>query len=350
MSRPAFVLSVLLLAAGCSVRSGNLDVEEEAQESASVSETRSTAATAAGPATAEDPRCEDEPGPTRRDLVCHRWRCETREGVAAARWAGDGATCNAGSLDADAADRALRVLNLHRFLAGVDPVDVEPAWTESAQECALLAHANAQLSHTPPPSWRCWSPVGALTSSVSLVANRSVPIAIGAFIEDPGNEATMVHRRWLLSEKLTSIGLGSTDRYACVVVDGRALPVEAKPGDGKSALAAGKHGAEPAARAWVAWPPAGPVPMDVFRSERLDEIGWTIQSSDGDLDHATVKVFVDDRELPVTTTHLTTLLGSRSALRFVPDGWSTEAGRAYVVRVTGPRVFELTVEPTDCAS
>ena len=233
------------------------------------------------------------------------------------------------------------MLNLHRFLAGLDEVRVEAPWTGAAQQCALVAHANAKLSHTPPSDWRCWSDVAAFTSSVSLIANRSAPLAIAAFIEDPGNETTMVHRRWLLSEKLTRIGLGSTDRYACVVVDGRGLA--------RMAGAASGPPTEPSARPWVAWPPPGPVPMEVFTSERLDEIGWTVQSSDDDLDRGSVTVSVDGRELPVRTTHLAPLLGSRSAIRFVPDGWSTEAGRSYDVRVTTrSRSFDFTVEPTDC--
>jgi hypothetical protein len=87
----------------------------------------------------------------------------------------------------------------------------------------------------------------------------------------------------------------------------------------------------------------------VFSTERLDEVGWTIQTSSDDLDRAAVvKVSVDGRELPVRTTKLTPLLGSRSAIRFVPDGWKTEAGRSYAVSVTGARAIEFTVEPIDC--
>ena len=137
----------------------------------------------------------DESSP--RDEVCHRWHCDGRAKEPAARWNGDSASCSAGVLDSEAAERALRVLNVHRFLAGLLPVAAEPAWTNAAQDCALVAHANAKLSHTPPRDWRCWSELGARTSGVSLIANRSAPQAITAFIEDPGNESSMVHRRWL---------------------------------------------------------------------------------------------------------------------------------------------------------
>jgi len=352
MPRRSSLLAILVLLTGCAVRSGELDPAMDSAESEHTARgTRSS-----GPQVEDDEDdevCRTAPGPSRRDLVCHRWRCEGREGAIAASWSGDASTCNAGDLDGGGAERALRVLNLHRFLAGLDDVTVEAPWSGPAQQCALLAHANAKLSHTPPSDWRCWSDVAAFTSSVSLIANRSAPLSIAAFIEDPGNEATMVHRRWLLSEKLTRIGLGSTDRYACVVVDGRGLPAKLGAADGRTAspaeAAEGASRSEPSPRPWVAWPPPGPVPMDVFATERLDEIGWTVQSSDDDLDRGVVTVSVGGRQLPVRTTHLVPLLGSRSALRFVPDGWSTEAGLSYEVRVTTDvRSFDFTVEPTDC--
>lgn len=337
--------SALLLFSGCAVHSGNLEPTDEPAKDAGAPADARPSVTRAATLADEEELCRAGPGESRREIVCHRWRCEGAGGVAPARWSGDASRCDAGDLDADAGARALRVLNLHRFLAGVAPVEAEAAWIGPAQTCALVAHANKELSHTPAPDWRCWSEVAALTSSVSLIANRSAPLAIAAFIEDPGNEATMVHRRWLLSEELTRVGVGSTDRYACVVVDGAALGAPAHAKEPKEP----KEPARPSPRGWVAWPPEGPVPMDVFASERLDEIGWTVQSPSDDLDHATVTVSSQGAALPIRMTRLAPRLGSRSAIRFVPDGWSTEAGRSYVVRVTGARTFDFTVEPIDCA-
>jgi uncharacterized protein YkwD len=292
-------------------------------------------------ASAVDATCRRPAGSDRSRQVCHRWLCESRDASAPARWGGDPSRCSAGELDRDAAERAVRLVNLHRWLAGVGPVTAEPSWSGAAQECALVAHANAKLSHTPPPEWRCWTEGAALASSVSLIANRSAPAAIGVFIEDPGNEATMVHRRWLLSEELAEIGIGTTDRYACVVVDGRSL--------GEPGPAAAPRTARVAERGWVAWPPAGPVPIDVFEAERLDQIGWTVQSSTDELAGATVTVRSDGEELPVQVTELAPLRGSRGAVRFVPAGWRTEAGKRYEVGVrAGATRIELVVEPIAC--
>ena len=345
-SIPAFLL-LALLATACSLRSGNLEPDSSSADGASTTkEIRSS--TTSSTSAVDDEVCRAEPGPSRRDQVCHRWRCDGRDASVAARWSGELSSCSAGDLDGAAAERALRLVNLHRFLAGVEPVTAEATWTGAAQQCALVAHANGKLSHTPSPDWRCWSDVAALTSSVSLIANRSAPPAIAAFIEDPGNEATMVHRRWLLSEELKHVGFGSTDRYSCVVVDGRSLDAAANAGAAKTVSAPVDDAEHAEPRGWVAWPPPGPVPLDVFRSERLDEIGWTVQSSSDDLDHATVSVTSEGTKLPITTTALEPLEGSRSAIRFVPEGWKTESGRAYVVSVEGTRALEYTVEPTGC--
>ena len=292
--------------------------------------------TVSGPASpARRYSCGSSPGPSREENVCWRWHCDG-DPRAASSWSGDGATCNAGGLDPSAADHALRRINVHRFLADLPPFAQEPAWSAAAQQCALIAHANGKLSHEPPKDWACWSPTGARMSEGSLIANVALAPSIGAYIEDPGNETTMVHRRWLLDETLASVGFGSTDRYSCVVVDGRSVskPTAAKPAS---------------VRGWSAWPPAGPVPFEVFEDEKLDTAGWTVQSTKNDLAKATVEVSSDGKDLPVVVTHLTDSLGSRTAIRFVPQGWVTEAGRSYAVAVTGSaRTIEFEVKPIAC--
>ncbi|MBX3261136.1 MAG: CAP domain-containing protein [Labilithrix sp.] len=272
-----------------------------------------------------------------RDVACSRWACGHSE-LAAAPWNGDEASCDPGSVDEHARDRALRVVNAYRFLAGVPELSVETRWEAPAQDCALLAHANRRLSHSPPPEWSCWSDRGARASAVSLVANRSAPQAVDPFIEDAGNESTMVHRRWLLSEKIRRVGFGSTSRFTCALVDGREW-------DDASA----EPPAEPALPAWVAWPPPGPVPMDVFRRTKLDAIGWTIQSSSLDLDGAVVTVRAAGEPRAVTVSPLERTMGSLTAVRFVPDGWAAQAGSRYDVQVEkGGAVIAYAVEPVDC--
>ena len=294
--------------------------------------------------------CAESVGSDPRDIVCRRWACG-HAGLTAAAWNGDAKTCAGGQIDEAARERALRLVNTYRFLAGVPEVDSEPAWTAPAQDCALLAHANGKLSHSPPRDWSCWSDRGARASAVSLIANRSAPLAIDPFIEDPGNESTMVHRRWLLSEKIHRIALGSTDRFTCALVDGRELEDETQSVAETSEEPEASEGQalSAAARPWVAWPPAGPVPIDVFRRTRTDAIGWTIQSSSLDLDGASVEVRVDGERRAVKVAPLERTLGSLTAIRFVPVGWSTEPGRRYDVHaVKDDIVIDVGVEPVEC--
>lgn len=269
-------------------------------------------------------------------VACWRWRCDG-DGNKAATWDGNASTCNAGDLDADAATRALKRINVHRDLAGVAPFTQEPTWTAAAQQCALIAHANGKLSHTPPESWSCWSTTGSNTSAGSLIANRSVAQSIAAYVQDPGNEPTMVHRRWLLDETLSSVGFGSTDAFSCIVVDGESIGPASAPKN-------------PSPRGWSAWPPGGDVPFDMFADEALDTAGWTIQSTSEALDDDDVRVTVTSNgaELPITQTHLAKLEGSRSAIRFLPNGWTTTPGRSYTVHVNTAAPIDYTVTPADC--
>lgn len=289
-----------------------------------------------------------------RDLACARWACARAE-LTPAAWDGDATTCAPGAIDLRARERALAVVNVYRALAGVHAVEPEPRWDGPAQDCALLAHANRELSHAPPRDWSCWSERAARASAVSLVANRSAPLAIDPFIEDLGNEPTMVHRRWLLSEKVRRLGLGSTSGFACALVDGRAWDAPAKtderasvgePDAGDAALQRRALAAPPA---WVAWPPPGHVPVEALERTSVDRAGWTIQSSSLDLDGARVEVRVLGEARRIAVHPLERAMGSLTAIRFVPEGWSVEPDLRYDVRVVkGDVVIGYAVEPIDC--
>lgn len=345
MSRvsPWWTTALLALAAtGCRPISGNL--EQEATGAALSDSLDAGVDDGDASSFGDEEYCARPVGSSRRDAVCHRWRCDARLGTASARWTGDASSCSAGDVDADAVERALAAINAHRFIAGVPPIVSEPTWSKAAQECALVAHANARLSHTPTRDWTCWNDLAASASAVSLIANRSAPPAVGALFEDPGNATTLVHRRWLLWEELLFVGLGSTDRYSCVVVDGRSID----RANGATARRARPDSETESFRHWTAWPPAGVVPFDVFVSERLDEVGWTVQTSRVDLDDAKVTVTVDGEAAPIHLTHLEPYEGSASAVSFTPDGWRTQPGHTYRVTVSGDAGIDFSVEPTDC--
>jgi hypothetical protein len=202
-----------------------------------------------------------------------------------------------------------------------------------AQACALIMEANGDLSHEPPMSWTCWSELGADGASSSNISGGASVRSADAYMIDNGNATTIGHRRWILSNSLGPIGIGSTgaDGASCM---------QNLNGDGE----AGKE--------WMAWPPPGVFPIQAVVMNRgsLDDTGWTIQSDEIDLSDATVTVTSGGADLPVDVTELLGGYGSRYAIRFNPSGWETAAGQTYAVSVGGvdtPISYEVIV--VDCA-
>ena len=282
---------------------------------------------AAGPDVPEPPQTFDRSDPVD---VCDRWtldRGDLREGA----WSGDVETCNAGELESVGRENTLRQVNLLRWLAGLnDDIDTSDGRDASAQECALMSHANDALNHGPPPSWTCYSSDGAGAAGMSNLSPTPAVEAIGLYMDDPGNSTTLGHRRWILSDSLGPIGIGSTDRYSCLhVISG-----------------SGTQRSE-----WTAWPAPGPFPIGAMRMSwsSVDENGWSIQSDTIGLGSAEVTVLEDGVERPVRVTNLEAGYGSTSAISFAPDGWQSRAGSTYTVqvdRVASPFSYEVAM--LDC--
>ncbi len=265
--------------------------------------------------------------------VCESWlaaRRDREEGV----WSGSVNACDAGDVDAGGRARALAQVNAWRALAQLPALSTRPDRDAYAQECALLMHANGALSHNPPSHWACYTDGAALGAGSSNIATAPGVGAVALYMVDNGNESTLGHRRWILSEGVGPIGLGSTDRASCMWVF----------------AGEGQH-----TRPYVAFPPAGVVPLEVFGpvlswpgAPTLDDTGWSIQSEFTDLSGAEVRVTREGQELPVALTVLEGGYGAASAIGFRPVDWRTTAGH-YTVSVT--RVvpeFEYTVSVVDC--
>jgi hypothetical protein len=231
-------------------------------------------------------------------------------------WSGSVASCSAGDVSAAGRANALKLVNLYRYIVGLPAVTNSASMDQQAQACALMMHANGALSHTPPTSWKCYTSVGAGSAGKSNIATTPGVKAVDLYMADPGNSTTIGHRRWILSNSLGPIGLGTTSSYSCMQVIG---------GSGK----AGKQ--------WVAFPPGGEVPFQMFKASyaSLDSTGWTIQSDSINLSAAQVTVTDGGVSKPVTVTQLKGGYGSSYAIRFNPQGWSTEAGHTYKVSVSG---------------
>ncbi len=247
--------------------------------------------------------------------VCDQWKA-ARADLSEGTWSGALDGCNAGDTSAEGRANALALVNLYRAMVGLPPATLDAERNAAAQECALMMHANGQLSHTPPQSWKCFSDKGAGAAGKSNIATTPGVQAVDLYMIDPGNETTIGHRRWILSNSLGAIGLGSTNGYSCMWVIG---------------------GGNDAGKKFVAWPPAGQVPIDAWNVSfvSLDATGWTIQSDSIGFGGAKVTVKDDGKMLPVETVVLGAGYGSTSALRFNPVGWKAQAGHNYEVTVTG---------------
>ena len=266
------------------------------------------------------------------DATCKAWNLARRD-LREAAWTGDVDTCDAGDVDAAGRTRALGLVNLYRTMAGLPTVTDDAAKNDTAQDCALMMHANNTLSHTPPSSWACYSDSGATGAGRSNIATGPGVMAVDMYMQDWGNDSTIGHRRWILSNSLGPIGLGSTSEFSCMYVI---------------------YGSGAAAKPWTAWPPPGPFPIQGVEMSfvPLDETGWTVQSDSIDLSAATVTITRDDgKDMPVTLSVLLSGYGSTWAIRFLPRSWTSEVGRTYTVSVGNiAQPFSYDVEIVDCGT
>lgn len=264
--------------------------------------------------------------------VCARWKAD-RADIGEGTWTGDVAACDPGDMDPMARAAALRVLNLYRWLADLPEITSDPTKDKEAQACALLMRANNSLSHMPPPDWMCYMDEGAKAAGRCNISSGPAVSSVDGYMVDPGNDTTIGHRRWILSNSIGPTGIGGTDRASCLMTTGN--------------MRVGK--------AWQAWPAPGVIPIQAMQQgfsrwvTSIDSTGWTVQSDTVNLGSAQVTVMSDGMMMPVTVTQLQPGYGSRYALRFNPMGWMTTPGKTYSVTVSGAsQPIQYDVQVIDC--
>jgi hypothetical protein len=262
--------------------------------------------------------------------ICARWKAD-RGDLTESPWTGNAEACEAGDMTEEDRATAHRLVNLYRFMAGLEPVAMTAEGNRLAQGCALLMGANGRISHTPDAAWKCYTEEAAKTAGASSLSSGGSISSVDGYMVDPGNPTTIGHRRWILSNMLSSIGFGSAGRFSCQYQPAQRAPATAK--------------------AWVAWPPPGQVPIQAMgtRFAKIDQTGWTVQSDRVSLAGAQVAVTSGGMSMPVTVTQLNPGYGSTHALRFNPMGWSATAGQTYSVKLTGAAMpIEYDVQVVDC--
>lgn len=259
---------------------------------------------------------DTDTGLTRAEEVCQRWAAD-RADLSEGSWTGNTSNCDAGDISGRGRENALRLTNLYRWMAGQPEVTDDPTRNAAAQECALMEHLHGSLSHYPDASWACYTAEGAGAAGSSNIASAAAVYAVDMYMLDWGNETTIGHRRWLLSNQLGPVGIGSTNQYSCMWVI---------------------YGSGGGTAPWVAWPPPGPIPEDAFFDGGglgVDDTGWTLQSDSIDLSRATVTITSGGVDKPVTVSPLLSGYGSTYAIKMLPRGWRVHAGETYTVQVGG---------------
>ena len=149
--------------------------------------------------------------------VCNRWLAD-RADMSEGAWSGSADTCDAGEVSQNGIDNALRLVNLFRWLSGVPEVETNETLNQKAQECSLIMHAYGGLTHYPSENMTCYSEDGATAAGKSNLSPYAGVYSVDLYMSDPGNETTLGHRRWILSNGLGPIGLGKYVRlflYVC---------------------------------------------------------------------------------------------------------------------------------------
>lgn len=161
-----------------------------------------------------------DPAARIRSEVCTRWKARGTLSETISWAEAPSGVCETGRLDGAVHQQALRRLNLHRWLVGLDPVTTRPSYEVIAQACATaLAAADAGPNGRISESARCYSPEadhGARASNV--VSGIATPAAgVELFVEEPG-VASLGHRRWVFNPAMGATGFGQRDDYACMYV------------------------------------------------------------------------------------------------------------------------------------
>lgn len=261
--------------------------------------------------------------------ACARFN-QDRKQMTEGGWSGSIGQCQAGSMSDQWQQSALLNVNLYRWFAGLEPLSVNANWIPGQQACALLLDANNSLSHNPPGWWSCYSQSGAASAGKSNIATMPAVVAGDLYMIDPGNESTMGHRRWILSNWLSQTAFGSTSDYSC--------------------MATQQSGGGVANAAWTAWPPAGYYPLDWHDMgwTDTDSTGWTIQSDSISLSGKQVTVVENGQSRPVTVSNLSSGYGSKYAIKLTPIGWQMKANSTYTVKVSGTNIV-YDIDAVDCS-
>ena len=264
--------------------------------------------------------------------MCQRWRSDRANLTQGSTWVNGNAVpnvCAPGDIASSERNSAQTVLNLYRWLAGVSPVVTSASANANAQACAVLMRANNDISNEPPWYWNCYS---SLSAGVAAAGRSNVSAYMGSAnsidvysIDTDAPYNREGHRRWILSDTLTTAGFGSAGTYSCFNYETSGSPQ----------------------KQWVAWPPDGYIPMEAMQRDSnmtIAHAGWSVQSSTLDFSNANVNLHCevdcdgdwDDVDVPVNVLRNSgNGFGSPYGITFIPPyDWSPHVAGVYRVTIS----------------
>ncbi|NHF60423.1 hypothetical protein FK220_013800 [Flavobacteriaceae bacterium TP-CH-4] len=167
-------------------------------------------------------------------------------------WTGDEPSCATGDVPQATKNKIFARLEYFRKAVGLNNTVAENATkSDKAQAAALMMHANNELDHFPPNSWKCFSPEGKEAAGKSLLTTARNAESIDSYMRDAGSSNGPVgHRRWLLWPRLQEIGIGNTSQANAIWVIGNA---GSPPSDAPEFISWPPQGYSPGQFAYARW-------------------------------------------------------------------------------------------------
>ena len=292
--------------------------------------------------------------------------------------------CQEGTIATRFLDDTMNRLNFNRWLAGLKPATIDATNAGKAQECALMMAMNYNTQspwykaeyasrdpHTQHSGWICATSgategaqlsniyAGQSSSGLGFLWQTTPAFILSGFTTDTSS-TKQGHRQNVLCPNLDDVGIGhicfedaSTQRSFCSGCqwaygrnsNGLPAPINGNPSG------------------FVAWPPHGAVPTDVFPS--WDQVYWsfaTFADPPGIFDTFSIKINGADAVSAEKVAVLCDGNGAPGYTGSTPLTWfkfknaakSYVAGQSYTVQVigsgAGTRTWQYTFTPTDCAS
>ena len=243
--------------------------------------------------------------PATRDAAIDAYRSVLDDEQVGAGWTGSVNGCVIGEESQASLDATLRTVNTLRSFAGIGSVTFDATKNHQALAAALMMKAANDLSHTPDPSWPCYSDDGSYAARRSnLFLGLSGAAAMVGFVDDAGIEV-LGHRRWVIDPAARVFGSGSTGSSNALMVFDDAQPATVPAGTK------------------VSWPPAGFVPWPWVFDDWSIALGGTADQDSYSTADAQVRVSLDGEPLAV------------SNVKTLADGYGTGRTLSWKVDVPG---------------